>query len=143
MERALGIWLACLIVMICPSAWAEQTSPSKIPILVDRVVRLDPKNEADRDTLRQLLTRQQFAIVMKQAEKEKGYPVVYETKQSVGETTAAQVAAFVKEMRDDVCKILKNGDELKLTMAWDASAKVWGIGVSGSSGIEVTIKCVK
>ncbi len=72
---------------------------------------------------------------------EKGVPVYVVGKQKVGDSTPGQVAQLVKDIRSSVCNALKKGDELKFTMAWDASGKVWGIGIGGSSGIEVMIKC--
>ncbi len=131
------------LVLSCSGASADDGRSPKFPVIADGVIRLDPKNPTDEQTLRSIVGDQRFEVMMKQAEKEKGYRVEVPAKQVIGQSTPGQIAALVREMRDNLCTALKKGDEFKFTMAWDASAKVWGIGVSGNSGIEVTIKCEK
>jgi hypothetical protein len=64
-----------------------------------------------------------------------------EGNKKVGDTSVSDLSSLVKSLREGICDSLKKGDEFKFTTAWDASAKVWGIGISGQSGIEVNIKC--
>jgi len=122
---------------------SDETAIHRFPVLTDGVVKFDPKSEADRDSLRAIVGDKQYQTVMREAAVRKGTPIVLTTKQAVGESSANQVAVVVKDMREQLCQALGKGDEFKFTMAWDASAKVWGIGVSGNSGIEVIIKCEK
>lgn len=136
-------YMIATLILIGSGAIAGEQAPLKFPILADGIMKFDPKSEADQERLRSMLGEERYQAMMKQAEKDKGYPVYVDAKKPVGQSTAGEVAALVREMRDNVCKALKKGDEFKFTMAWDASAKVWGIGVSGNSGIEVTIKCEK
>lgn len=59
----------------------------------------------------------------------------------VGESSSLEIAKTVASLREDICHALKKGDSFKFLMNWDASAKVWGLGISGGTGIEVNIRC--
>lgn len=141
-----GRLIGCMLLALIQAnngVLAADRVPLRFPVLADGIMRFDPKSVADQERLRSILGDEHYQVLMKEAQKEKGYPVYVDAKKPVGQSTAGEVAALVREMRDNICIALKKGDEFKFTMAWDASAKVWGIGISGNSGIEVTIKCGK
>ena len=94
----------------------------------------------------------QQEIFLKQAFGEKGFHTLSKgpydkdstmvlTTSQIGESSVGSIAGIIKSIRDGICKPLQKGDEFKFYIDWDASAKVWGIGVGGKSGIEVKIYC--
>ncbi len=143
MIKQIALLSAALCVGACGVGYAQEPDHLTFPILADGYAKFDPSKASERDSLKSMLGENAYSNLMKQVDKDKGYPVVVLSKQPVGSSTASDVAAVIKDMRSYICNVLKKGDEFKFTMAWDASAKVWGIGIGGTSGIEVTIKCGK
>jgi hypothetical protein len=138
MNHKLGILVVCLFLTTCASA--DERTELQIPVIGKAEMQLDPRNPSDDEKLKALLGDKGYAFAITGPHAIKG-PIVVSKEQKMGNSKSSEVATIVKDMRAALCDTLKKGDEFKFTMAWDASAKVWGIGVSGNSGIEVTIKC--
>jgi hypothetical protein len=110
----------------------------KIPVISETQIVLDPSKPKDKEILKKLYGERQIALLPREGGGAKGISV---TVKSVDEANAGTVAILVKEMRDKICVSLSKGDEVKFSISWDASAKVFGIGLDGKSGIEVKIRC--
>jgi hypothetical protein len=125
-------------VISSPSSFADGT----IPIIGEVLVKFDPKNKVDMQKFEDLIVKnQEYKTYSSVGQKGSAVEVVKTSK--VGDSSLSELSKTVKDAREAICRSLGNNDEFKLTFTWDASAKVWGIGVGGSTGIEVQIRCKK
>ena len=126
-----------LLLFLTVPTWATASDLLTVPIIGTRRMPLDAKGKA---AIKAYIDSGRFAASAS-AGGEDGYPVEVVQRGRIGDSTPGQIADLVKRVRDGVCGTLRPGDEIKLSLEWDASAKVWGIGVEGKSGVEVTINC--
>lgn len=135
-----------VLILALYSVGAAADEPNKtIPIIGKVKARLSMASAADRKQLEALLGKEGLAIQMEEpsggGKKDEGYPVIVEKNEKVGEIKVSEIASFVKDVRSGLCSTLSKGDEIKFTVAWNASLKILGLGGDATTGIEVTVKC--
>jgi hypothetical protein len=58
------------------------------------------------------------------------------------EISGNQISTIIHELKTEMCSVIEDG-EFKVWLKGEASGKLFGIGASSESGIEVTVKCAK
>lgn len=131
------IVFVALIASLALPLYAQNLG-KKIPVIGSPTMKLDCRTASlarNSDMFLCETTREKAATHTKDKSQNN------ESGAKIGETEISDITQTLKEIRTNICSVLQKEDEFKFTMAWDASAKIWGIGAGTSSGLEVTIKC--
>ncbi len=138
MVKCMTRLLPSILLVGSSAASAEGLS---IPLIGESTREYDLSIPAERQSFQSVMEKEPVTVAAAVSGKGETNKVAVTSKKTVGQTSVLEVANIVKELRASVCTSLKKGDSVKFAMSWDASAKVWGIGVSGQSGVEVLISC--
>lgn len=131
--------IACLILS-STGTLCNELPPNNLPVIGTINFRLDQATPKQREDLKVAIGADIYSKM--ENNKKAGAGATLSKDSKIGDSKVSDVSLLVKNMREGICLSLKKGDEFKFSMAWDASAKVWGVGVGANTGIEVTVRCL-
>lgn len=133
----MNLFVSIVLMFISLPATGIESLPNDLPIIGTVNFRLDQATVKQRDDLKAALGSNVYSAM----ENKSGNRITLSKDLKIGDSKISEVSLLVKNIREGICSSLKKGDDFKFSIAWDASAKVWGIGIGTNTGIEATIHC--